>query len=62
MGTAIPTILTEDFKGNDVIVIDDDSRRESYLHDELINTFGSRLVTQETAGETTTEEASIEAA
>jgi hypothetical protein len=47
MGTAISTILTEDFKENDIIVIDDDSRRESYLHDELINTFGGRLVTQE---------------
>ena len=62
MGTAIPTILTKDFKGNDIIVIDDDSRRESYLHDELINTFGGRLVTQETAAETTTQEANIEAA
>ena len=53
MGTAIPTILTEDFKENDVIVIDDDSRREFYLHDELINTFRGRLVIQETAPETT---------
>ena len=62
MGRTIPTILTEDFKENDVIVIDDDSKRESYLHDELTNTFGGRLVTQKIAAETITEEVNIEAA
>lgn len=44
IGTAVPTILTSTFKGNDVIVIDDCRKRDSFIHDQLSQKLGGELV------------------
>ena len=47
IGTMVPTILTSAFKGNDVIVIDDCRRRDSYVHNHLSEKMGGELVISE---------------